>query len=106
METTGKITLIEWADTPRAVVLAWLTGVGADAATSAAPAAAGDPGVPDGASASQMINPTTTPITMSTVRICMARGRRRSRRQLRPIGLSGLYGRIDPVRADVLMVPS
>src|ERR1700683_1435709 len=93
MATTGKTTLIAWALTPRALVLALLTGVGV-----AAPA-------PEGARASHTISPTTTPNTISTVRICMAGGRRRRRRQLRPIGRNGLRGRIRPDRADVLMAP-
>ena len=107
MATTGKTTLMACAVTPRVLVLAWLTGVGADEAetgTTAAPAPSGEPGVPDGARASQTISPTTTASTMSTVRICMARGRRRRRRQLRPSGRSGLGGRIHPVCADMFMV--
>ena len=79
------------AETPRVLVLAWLTGVGvnARAAGSAAPAMPPPPGVPEGASTSQAINPTTMAMTMSAVRTCMARGRRRSRRHERRTGAQG-----------------
>src|ERR1700722_5985322 len=93
-EMTGKTTLMAWAETPRVLVLAWLTGVTAAAAafigTSLAPAPCAEPGVPDGAITIQMTRPTTTARIIRTVRICMARGRRRKRRQVRPTGASGL----------------
>src|ERR1700735_265878 len=98
-EMTGKTTLIVLVETPRELVLAWLTGVTlADAATSLAPAPSADPGVPDGA---RMIQTTRVMITariITMVRICMAAGRRRSRRQVRPNGAVGL-------NVDVLIVP-
>src|ERR1700722_9054887 len=97
MATTGKTTLIEVAVTPRVLVLAWLTGVGAAldwaeldcVATSAAPAVPPPPGVPEGASISQAMSATTMATTMIAVRICMARGRRRSRRHERPSAAAG-----------------
>ena len=63
-EMTGKTTLMAWAETPRVLVLAWLTGVTVAAAavtgTSLAPAPCAEPGVPDGAITIQMTRPTTT----------------------------------------------
>ena len=92
MATTGNTTLMVVAVTPRVLVLAWLTGVPLALfalATSAAPAAPGLPGVPEGARATQASSATTMASTMTAVRTCMARGRRRSRRQERPNGARG-----------------
>src|SRR5580692_144631 len=93
--TTGNTTLISVFETPRLLVLAWLTGVKPCVpdpfGRSAAPAAPAPPGVPDGAKASQATRPTTIATTMSAVRICMARGRRRKRRHDRAIGANGFH---------------
>src|SRR5580692_9241465 len=66
-EITGNTTLMAWADTPRALVLAWLTGVGLNAATSDAPAMPEDPGVPAGARTNQPRRPIRTTAMMRTV---------------------------------------
>src|SRR5581483_6487747 len=98
--TTGNTTLIDFALTPRVLVLAWSTGVPAApsavrAATSWGPEPAGaetlgrlaDPerpggpvGVLGGALATYATRPPTVPSATATVRSCMARGRRRKRR--------------------------
>ncbi len=94
MATTGKTTLISVLETPRVLVLACPTGVAVELDelwTSAAPATPEPPGVPDGAKASQTTRPTTMATTMTAVRICMARGRRRRRRHDRPIGAAGFH---------------
>src|ERR1700677_4824909 len=91
MATTGKTTLMLVAVTPRVLVLAWETGVAVvlDDATSAAPALPDPPGVPAGARTSHAMSPTTMAMMMSAVRTCVARGRRRMRRQDRPSGARG-----------------
>src|SRR3984885_850029 len=91
MATTGKTTLMLVAVTPRGLVLAWETGVAAvlDGPNSAAPALPDPPGVPAGARTSQAMSPTTMAMMMSAVRTCVARGRRRMRRQERPNGARG-----------------
>src|ERR1700722_17092007 len=92
MATTGNTTLIAVVLTPRVLVSAWLGGVGAlleCSAGSAAPADPDPPGEPEGAKISQATKPTTMAITMSAVRTCLARGRRRKRRHDRPRGAQG-----------------
>ena len=88
MATTGNTTLMDVAETPRELVLAWLTGVTADVDVSAAPATPPPP--PEGASRSHATRKTTMATTTRTVRTCMARGRRRNRRQERPSTATGL----------------
>src|SRR5580692_1390969 len=77
MATTGKTTLISVFETPRVLVLAWVTGtaVVADAVLvptgrSAAPAAPDPPGDPEGAKASHATRPATIATTMRAVRTC------------------------------------
>ena len=84
------VALVAW------LVLACVTGVALvlddvvpDEATSAAPALPDPPGVPVGARTSQATSPTTMAMKMSAVRTCVARGRRRMRRQDRPNGARG-----------------
>src|SRR5580700_10311118 len=91
MATTGKTTLMVVAVTPRVLVLAWETGVAVvlDDPNSAAPALPDPPGVPAGARTSHAMSPTTMAMIMSAVRTCVARGRRRMRRQDRPSGARG-----------------
>src|ERR1700722_17944118 len=69
MATTGKTTLMLVAVTPRALVLAWETGVAVvlDDPNSAAPALPDPPGVPAGARTSQAMSPTTMAMMMSAV---------------------------------------
>src|ERR1700722_9846463 len=90
MATMGNTTLMLVALTPRLLVLAWVTGVALVLdATSAAPAVPDPPGVPAGARTNQATSPTTMAMMITAVRTCVARGRRRRRRQDRPSGAKG-----------------